>query len=87
MHLLVTDTLKKKVGSGLENQSVSGVITICLMQCDTSSSHRVDQAVDCGLWNVVPLLFIGCAKLLDISGNWNTLSYMSIQNIPNMLDG
>jgi hypothetical protein len=24
----------------------------------------VDQAVDCGLWNVVPLLANGCAKLL-----------------------
>ena len=33
------------------------------MQSDTSPSHRVDQAVDCGLWNVVPLLFNGCAKL------------------------
>ncbi|KAL0165073.1 hypothetical protein M9458_040826, partial [Cirrhinus mrigala] len=29
-------------------------------------SHRVDQIVDCGLWNVGPLLFNGCAKLLDI---------------------
>ena len=45
----------------------------------TSPSHRVDQAVDCGLWNVVPLLFNRCARLLDIGGNWNTL----IQSIPN----
>ena len=29
----------------------------------------VDQAVDCGLWNVVPLLFNGCTKLLDIGRN------------------
>ncbi len=36
------------------------------MQCNTSPSHRVDQVVDCGLWNVGPLLFNGCAKLLDI---------------------
>jgi hypothetical protein len=43
------------------------------MQRDTSPSHRVDHAVDCGLWNVVPLLFNSCAKLLDIGGNWNTL--------------
>ena len=48
---------------------------VCLMQRDTSPLHRVDQAVDCGMWNVVPLLFNGCAKLLDIGGNWNTLSY------------
>ncbi|XP_031660667.1 X-ray repair cross-complementing protein 5-like [Oncorhynchus kisutch] len=50
------------------------VTTICLMQRDRSPLHRVDQAVDCGLWNVVPLLFNGCAELLDIGGNWNTLS-------------
>ena len=78
MHLLVTDTLEK--------QSLSGVTTICLMQHDTSPSHRVDQAVDCGLWNVVELPFNGCAKLLDIGGNWNTLSYMFIHSIPNMSD-
>jgi hypothetical protein len=51
----------------------TGVTTICLMQLDTSPSHRVDQAVDCGLWNVVPLLFNSCVKLLDIGGNWITL--------------
>ena len=61
MHLVVTDTL---------NQSVSGVTTICLMQCDTSSSHRDDQAIDCGLWNVVPLLFNGHQTFLDIGRNW-----------------
>ena len=26
------------------------------MLCDASPSHRVDQAVECSLWNVVPLL-------------------------------
>ncbi len=30
-----------------EDQSVSGVTTICLTQCNTSPSHRVDQVVDC----------------------------------------
>jgi hypothetical protein len=55
------------------------------MQHDTSPSHRVHQAVDCGLWTVVSLLFNGCAMLLDTAGNWNTLSYTSIQGIPNML--
>ncbi len=72
---------------GSENQSVSGVTTICLTQCNTSPSHRVDQVVDCGLWNVGPLLFNGCVKLLDIGRNWNTLSYTLIQSIPNMLNG
>jgi hypothetical protein len=48
---------------------------------------RVDQAVDGGLWNVVPLLFNGCANLLDIGENWNMLLYTSIQSIPNMLNG
>ncbi len=73
---------------GSENQSVSGVTTICLTQCNTSPSHRADQAVDCVLWNVGPLShFNGCVKLLDISRNWNTLSYTPIQSIPNMLNG
>ncbi len=67
-------------------QSVSGVITISLTQCNTSPSHRVDQVVDCSLWNG-PILFNGCAKLLDIGRNWNLLSYMPIQSIPNMLNG
>ncbi len=48
--------------------------------------HRVDQVVDCGLRNVGPLLFNGCAKLLDIVRNWYTLSYTPIQRIPNMLN-
>ncbi len=52
-----------------------------------SPSHKVDQVVDCGLWNVGPLLFNGCAKLLDIGRNWNTLLYTPIQSIPNMLNG
>jgi hypothetical protein len=33
---------------------------------NTSPSQRVGQAVDFGLWNVLPLLFNGCAKLLNI---------------------
>ncbi len=74
-------------GGGSENQSVSGVTIICLTQCNTSPLHRVDQVVDCGLWNVDPLLFNGCAKLLDIGRKWNTLSNTQIQSIPNMLSG
>jgi hypothetical protein len=46
------------------------------MQGDTSPSRRVDQDVDCGLRNVVPLLFNGCAKLLDIGVNWNTVVHI-----------
>ncbi len=69
---------------GSENQSVSGVTTICLTQCITSPSHRVDQVVDCSLWNVGPLLYNGCAKLLDIGRNWNMLSYTPIQSSPNV---
>ncbi len=66
------------VPGGSENQSVSGVTTICPTQCNTSPLHRVDQVVDCGLWNVGPLLFNGGAKLLDIGRN---------QSIRNMLNG
>ncbi len=45
-------------GGGLKNQSVSGVTTACLMQCNTSPSHRVDQVVDwqkqkCCVYNFV----------------------------------
>jgi hypothetical protein len=90
MHLLVTDTLKKvgvwirkPVSIWCDHQAP----TECLMQHGTSPSHRDDQAVDSGLWNVGPLLFNGCAKLLDIGRNWNTLSYMLIQSIPNRLNG
>jgi hypothetical protein len=37
MHLLVADTINKKVGAFSENQSsASGVTTICLMQSDIS---------------------------------------------------
>ncbi len=75
-----------KCNTRSENQS-NGVTTICLTQCNTSPSHRVDQVVDCGLWDVGPLLFNGCVKLLDIGRNWNTLSYTPIQSIPNMLNG
>ncbi len=58
------------------------------MECNTCNiSHRVDQVFDWGLWNVGPVLFNGCAKLLDIGRNWNTLSYTAIQSIPNMLNG
>ncbi len=74
-------------GGGSKNQSVSGVTTICFTQCSTSPSHRVDQVVDCGLWDVDPLLFNGCVKLLDIGRNWNTRLYTPIQSIANMLNG
>jgi hypothetical protein len=47
------------------------------MQHDTSPSHRVDQAVDWGLWNVVPLHSNGCAK---VAGYWQELDH-SVLNI------
>ncbi len=72
---------------GPKTRSVSGVTAICFSQCNTSPSHRVDRVVDCGLWNVGPLLFNGCAKLLDIDRNCNTVLYTPIQSNPNMLNG
>ncbi|XP_067249326.1 asialoglycoprotein receptor 2-like [Chanodichthys erythropterus] len=35
----------------------------------TNMTSGVDQVVDCGLWNVGPLLFNGCVKLLDFGRN------------------
>ena len=32
---------------------------------------KVDQVVDCGLWNVGPLIFNSCAKLLDIGVHYH----------------
>jgi hypothetical protein len=83
MHLLVTVAFKNKKGAWIRKTAISGVTSICLMQNDTSPSRRVD----CGLWNVVPLLFNGCVKFLDIGGNWNMLSYLLIQSTPNKLNG
>lgn len=40
--------------------------TICLLQCNTSPLQRVDQVIDCGLWNVGPLVLNGYGKLMDI---------------------
>ena len=51
------------------------------MQRNASPLHRVYQAVDCGMLSH----FTTLAMLLDIGVNWNTLSYTSIQNIPNTL--
>jgi hypothetical protein len=56
MHLMVTDTKNQKTSQYLSVASCSMI----------SSLHRVDQDVDCCLWNVVRLLFNGCAYLLDI---------------------
>ncbi len=61
-------------GGGILNQLVSVVTTICLTQCNASPSHRVDQVVDCGLWNVGTLLFNGCAKL-QAKLHWQELEH------------
>ncbi len=37
---------------GSKNQSVSVWPPFGLTQCNTSPSHRVDQVIKCGLWNV-----------------------------------
>ena len=75
MHLFVIDTLQKKVWAWIRNPVSS--------RYDHHFPHavliRVDQAVDCGLCNVVPRLYNGCAKLLDIGRNWNTLLYTAPQ--------
>ncbi len=48
------------------------VTSICLTQCNTSPSYRVDQVVDCGLWNVGPLLLNG---LFEVVGYWQELEH------------
>ncbi len=53
--------------------------TICLTQCNTSPLHRVDQVVDCGLWNVGPLLF---QWLCEVSGYWQELEYAVVYTDP-----
>ena len=85
MHLLVTDTWKKS--RGMDQKTSQYLVWAPFTSSKTSPSHRVDQAVDCGLWNIVPLLFNCCARLLDIGGNCNTLLYTAIQPFPNMLNG
>ncbi len=62
---------------GSENQSVSGVTTICLTQCNTSPSHRVDQVVDCGLRNVGPLKW-----LCEVARYWQELEHAVVYTNP-----
>ena len=50
----------------------------------TFASGRVTHLLHIEL---IKLLFNGCAKLPDIGGNWNMLSYTLIQSIPNVLNG
>jgi hypothetical protein len=80
MYLLVTDSFLIKVEAWIR-KPVSIWCDHHLPHAERHIPlHRVHPAVDCGLWNVVPLLFNGCAKLLDIGGNWNTLSYTSLDS-------
>ncbi len=70
------------IGGGpisIRNHSVSGVTTICLTQCNTSPSHRVDLVVDCGLWDVGPLLFNGC---VEFAGYWQELEHAVVYADP-----
>ncbi len=57
-------------GRGGENQSVSGVTTICLTQCNTPPLHRVDQVIDCGL---VECLSTPLQWLCEVAGYWQEL--------------
>ncbi len=61
------------------SRSVSGVTTICLTQCNTSPSHRVDQVVDCGLWNVGPTPL---QWLCEVAGYWQELEHAVIYADP-----
>jgi hypothetical protein len=63
-----------KKGRGMY-QKTSQYLVGPFASCSATSSHSWSG---CWLWNVVPLLFNGCAKILAIGGNWNTLSYTSI---------
>ena len=47
------------------------------MQLDTSHSHRVDQAVYCGLWNVVPTPL---QWLCEVAGYWQELEHAVIHD-------
>jgi hypothetical protein len=86
MHLLVTGTLK--MGRVVDQKTSQYLVWPPFASWTTHLLRiRVDQAVDCGMWNVVPLLFNDSVNSLDIGGNWNTLLYTSIQSIPNMLNG
>ena len=59
---------------GSENQSVSGFTTICLMQRDTSPSHRVDKAMECC---PTPLQW-----LCEVAGYWQELEHTVIHVDP-----
>ena len=69
--LLVTDTfLKKKV-----YQSVSGATIICLVQRDTSPSHRVDQDVDLLRIELIRMWIVACGMMshsssMDVQSYW-----------------
>lgn len=51
-----------------ENQWVSGVTTIWLMQSKTSPSHRVHEVVNIGRWNVG-----GMSSSVCVAGYWQVL--------------
>ncbi len=53
--------------------SVSGVTTICLMQCNTSLSHRVE----CGLCRPTPLQW-----QCEVAGYWQELEHVVAHTRP-----
>ncbi len=75
------------VPGGFENQSVSGVTTICPTQCNTSPSHRVDQVVDCGLWNVCcgTIHSVDISKLLTHTTPYTLSAFCPVQWKPGFI--
>jgi hypothetical protein len=91
-HILMSSLLFYNVEKLLNWVGVSKLLTGTVYTENqlASGDHHLPHAVrhiSFGLWNVVPLLLNGYVKLLDIGGKWNTLSYTSIQSIPNRLSG
>ncbi len=72
---------------GSENQSVSGVTTICLMQCNTSLRIELIRLliVVCGI--LIHSSSMAVRRCWILAGTGTRLSYMPIQCIPNMLNG
>ncbi len=50
---------------------------VCIW-CTHHLQHRVDQVVDCGLWNVGPLLFWLC----EVAGYWQELEHAGVYADP-----
>ena len=66
----------KKKSRGVDQNTSPYLVWSPFASCSaTSPSNIVDQAVDCGLWSVVPLLFNDC----KVSGHWRELAVVHIE--------